>query len=86
VFLALAAFLFLWDFEKDEVFEDAWIEIGQVTASLVAAAAGPHSSSHTSSGDRSCGPSETGCCASSEAVCSQPLSARPTVSETATTT
>lgn len=40
VFLALAVFLFLWDFEKDEVFEDAWIEIGQVTASLVAAAAG----------------------------------------------
>jgi hypothetical protein len=40
LFVALAAFLFLWDFEKNEVFKDDWIEIGQATASFVVGAAG----------------------------------------------
>ena len=40
LFLALAAFLFLWDFEKDEVFKDDWVEAAQVTASLVSGTAG----------------------------------------------
>jgi hypothetical protein len=40
VFLALAVLLYFWDFERDAVFKDDFIEIGQVTASLVAAAVG----------------------------------------------
>jgi hypothetical protein len=40
LFLTLAAFLFFWDFERDAVFKDDWVEAAQVTASLVCGVAG----------------------------------------------
>jgi hypothetical protein len=40
VLLVLSTVLFWWEFEKDEVFKDDWIEIAQVLGSLVLAGAG----------------------------------------------
>ena len=40
VFLAMAAFLWFWDFEKDALFADDWVEVAQVTASVVSLFAG----------------------------------------------
>jgi len=40
VLLALAVFLFFWDFERDELFKDDWVEMAQAAASVVSGIAG----------------------------------------------
>lgn len=38
--LAVAVFLFFWNFERDALFADDWVEAGQVAACLTFVAAG----------------------------------------------
>ena len=40
IFFALAVWFYFWNFEKDAVFADDWVEIGQIAASAACALAG----------------------------------------------